>query len=59
MIVIRFLLIQVCIFMPSFMFALLFIPSLNVLSRKLFSVSLDLATALNTWILMNFVTRLH
>lgn len=35
MIVIRFLLIQACIFMPSFIFALLFIPSLNVLSRKL------------------------
>ena len=52
-----FNLLQVCPSVVSFLLAVLFLPSLNVLSPY-FNMSLNLASALTVWILINFMKQL-
>ena len=56
-ITIGFNLLQVCSSAPTFVFAVLLIPSFNALSSY-FYVSLNLVTDFTVWILINFVTQL-
>ena len=56
-IAIRFNLLQVCSSAPTFVFAVLLIPSFNALSSYLY-ISLNLVTDFTVWILINFVTQL-
>ena len=50
-------LLQVCPYVPPFLFAMLFIPSFNVWSGY-FNVSLNLVADSTVWIMIIFVTQL-